>query len=394
MTSVIAGARRRLWRTTIRLNGGFEVHGALPPGGCVVVANHCSHADAPSILAALDADHRPVVAAAADYWFERPVKAWVCRSLVAGFPVRRAGGGYADLAAQQPALHAGRAVVVFPAGSRRSVDGRFHQGAFRLAQQAGVPIVPVRLSGTDRAQGGGGLPRRARIVVDIGNPITVADPEVSARHVQTLLRGSDDRPPTTSPPGARVRLAALATSPTGCLITFCWAMAEAVSWPILAELLIAALVLSGPTRPVRTAIKLALGATAGSAIGGTATLLLARHGVLPPQPMTTPLMVSYARDHLAAYGPSGLWSQPQSGVPYKVYARVAGQGGTSAASWLAISAQVRCIRMIAVALLAAIVQRLTRRWHHLYTKAVAAGLLTFVFGLCLVFTEWSKTSAP
>jgi 1-acyl-sn-glycerol-3-phosphate acyltransferase len=391
MTAVAAGARRRLWRTVFRLNGGFDVLGALPPGGCVVVANHCSHADAPSILAALDAAHRPIVAAAADYWFERPLKAWICRALVAGFPVQRNGGGYADLAAQQAALQAGRAVVVFPAGSRHSVDGRFRRGAFRLAQQAGVPIVPLRLSGTDRVMSRAGL-RRARVCVDIGAPIAVTDAETSAHDTQVLLAGSADRRPTGASPGLRARVAAFAARPAGSVLVFCWGMAEAISWPILAELLIAALVLSGPARPARTGMKLAIAATAGSAIGGTITLLLARHGVLLPQPMTTPVMVSYASDQLATHGLSGLWSQPRSGVPYKVYARVAGLNGMAVASWLAVSAQVRCVRMIAVALVAAIVQRLTRRWQHLYTKAVAAGLLTFVFGLCLVVTEWSRAN--
>jgi hypothetical protein len=47
------------------------------------------------------------------------------------------------------------------------------------------------------------------------------------------------------------------------------------------------------------------------------------------------------------------------------------------------------VRLVLVAILAAAVQRATRRWQHLYTKALAAGLLTFVVGLCLVVTAWS-----
>ncbi|HLY34497.1 MAG TPA: lysophospholipid acyltransferase family protein [Jatrophihabitantaceae bacterium] len=188
MSAASAYARRALWRTVFTVNGGLDVHGTLPPGGCVVVANHCAHADAPSLLAAIDAKHRPVVAAAADYWFERPLKAWVCRTVVGGFPVRRSGGGYRDLAAQCGSLADGRAVVVFPAGSRRAADGRFHEGAFRLARQAGVPVVPVRLSGTDRVlRPGGHLPRRARICVSIGAPVHVHDPAATAHATQAAL---------------------------------------------------------------------------------------------------------------------------------------------------------------------------------------------------------------
>ena len=188
---IAARMRRLLWRVVFAVNGGLETRGALPPGGCVVVANHCSHADAPSMLAALDAAHQPTVAAAADYWFERPVKAWVCRTFVAGFPVRRKGGGFADLAARVDALRAGRAVVVFPAGSRHSADGRFHAGAFRLAQSAGVPIVPVWITGTDAILAHAPNISRSRGRVVIGEPIPVVDAAASAAQVQRLLNPSD-----------------------------------------------------------------------------------------------------------------------------------------------------------------------------------------------------------
>ena len=184
-----AAARHRLWRTVFRCTGGLDVRGALPTGGCVVVANHSSHADAPALLAALDATHRPTVAAADDYWFRRPVKARICRLLVGGFPVRRAGGGYADLAAREPHLRGGGAVVVFPAGSRRSVDGRFRSGAFRLAQDAGVPVVGVRLAGTADLLPPSGRFRRGRVRVEILPAVSVDDPDESARTVQAMLIG-------------------------------------------------------------------------------------------------------------------------------------------------------------------------------------------------------------
>ncbi|HJQ42333.1 MAG TPA: lysophospholipid acyltransferase family protein [Jatrophihabitantaceae bacterium] len=186
---IAARIRRRLWRAVFTLNGGLETSGALPRGGCVVVANHCSHADAPSLLAALDAAHQPTVAAAADYWFERPGKAWICRVFVAGFPVRRRGGGFADLSTHVDDLRAGRAVVVFPAGSRHAADGRFHAGAFRLAQRAGVPIVPVWIAGTDTILHGAPRISRSRVRIVIGEPLVVTDARTSAARVQGLLSG-------------------------------------------------------------------------------------------------------------------------------------------------------------------------------------------------------------
>lgn len=182
-----SGIRRVLWRTVFAATGGLSTTGALPETGCVVVANHCSHADAPALLAALDAAHRPTVAAAADYWFRNPVKAWFCRSVVGGFAVRRDGGGFADLAAREPALRSGRAVVVFPAGSRHSPDGRFRLGAFRLAQLADVPVIPVWLHGTDRALAGSGRPSRTNVRIVIGPPVLVDDPATCATDVHRML---------------------------------------------------------------------------------------------------------------------------------------------------------------------------------------------------------------
>lgn len=187
---IAAGTRRLLWRALFRCTGGIEVRGTLPAGGCVVVANHSSHADAPAILAALDAAHRPLVAAAADYWFTRPVKARICRWLVAGFPVRRTGGGYADLAAKQAELTSGRAVVAFPAGSRRSADGRFRTGAFQLAHDTGVPVVGVRLQGTAALLSPGGRLRRGPILVEILPGVPVTDPKRAAADAQAALSGS------------------------------------------------------------------------------------------------------------------------------------------------------------------------------------------------------------
>ncbi|HJQ42334.1 MAG TPA: hypothetical protein VJ831_04575 [Jatrophihabitantaceae bacterium] len=187
----------------------------------------------------------------------------------------------------------------------------------------------------------------------------------------------------------RARMARLAASPAGCALVFGWAVAEATSWPVITELLIAALMLSGPSRPLHTGVRLAACGAVGSAVGGTIMLLLARNGILLPQPLTTPAMVEYARDNIVNSGVRGLFSQPMSGVPYKVYARLAGQHDLPPAVWFGASAAVRFVRMVAVAMLAVAAARVTRRWERLYTWAMGAGVLTFVVGMCLVVSSWS-----
>ncbi len=51
-------------------------------------------------------------------------------------------------------LHQGESVILFPEGTR-SRDGKvgdFRKGAFRLALQTGMPILPISVAGTDRVQ--------------------------------------------------------------------------------------------------------------------------------------------------------------------------------------------------------------------------------------------------
>lgn len=135
-----------------------------------MVANHSSHADTAALLAALDATHAPAIGAAADYWFASPWRARICSRLAAGFPVRRSGGGMDDLLGMADTLRAGRAVVLFPEGTRARAGelGSFHRGALVLAEHARVPVVPVAIAGTDRLLPKHGRLRPALVRVRIG----------------------------------------------------------------------------------------------------------------------------------------------------------------------------------------------------------------------------------
>jgi 1-acyl-sn-glycerol-3-phosphate acyltransferase len=195
-----------LWRAVLTLTGGLRVHGAagLPPGPCVIVANHSSHADTAALIAALPARRQPAVAAAADYWFRGGVRPAICRALCAAFPVRRSGGGSTDLAAAVRLLAAGHDVIVFPEGtrSRDGQTGDFHRGAARLAAAAGAPLVPAGISGTRTMlpPGGPARPRRIAVTVRFGPSLMVAPPaggrglsdatgEARARVVALVARG-------------------------------------------------------------------------------------------------------------------------------------------------------------------------------------------------------------
>ncbi|NEY31276.1 hypothetical protein GTU99_03475 [Streptomyces sp. PRKS01-65] len=188
-----SAVRRVLWRSVIRSLGGREVVGRVPGGPCVVVANHRSHVDTAVLLATLPARGRPRVAAAADHWFARRRRRFFCRWLAGGFPVRRTGGGRQDLLRAREFLARGGMVIVFPEGGRSTgaEPARFRAGAFELARLAGVPVVPVALTGTARVLAKHGRRcHRAPMRIEFGAPQWCARPEeVRARIGEMLRRG-------------------------------------------------------------------------------------------------------------------------------------------------------------------------------------------------------------
>jgi 1-acyl-sn-glycerol-3-phosphate acyltransferase len=182
------------------VSGGLTVTGRWRvSGGCIVVANHSSHADTAALLAALPPTARPVFGAAADYWFEAPVRRFVASSLAGVLPVRRSGDAYAALlAAVRPALKAGRTVVIYPEGTRSTNGclGEFRSGALRLARDCGVTVVPVALTGTADVLPKDGRYSPAPMRVHIGepvNPFTTSAMELRAQ----VLALRDVHPPQT-----------------------------------------------------------------------------------------------------------------------------------------------------------------------------------------------------
>jgi len=81
------------------------------------------------------------------------------------------------MTAVEAGLRAGVPVAIFPEGTR-SLSGEllpFKKGAFRTAQNAQVPILPIAILGTNQIAPQGKLPPRwgHRIVVKFGKPLTI-----------------------------------------------------------------------------------------------------------------------------------------------------------------------------------------------------------------------------
>jgi 1-acyl-sn-glycerol-3-phosphate acyltransferase len=140
-------------RLSLRLGGvRIEVRGRerIPTGRAVVfMPNHQSYADPPAVFAQLP----PVLVLAKKEFFRVPILGWAMRRR--GFiPVDRSNRERAIEAVEAAvkSLKAGNSFLVYPEGTR-SPNGRlqsFKQGAFIMAIQAGVPIVPVSISGATR----------------------------------------------------------------------------------------------------------------------------------------------------------------------------------------------------------------------------------------------------
>lgn len=376
--------RKLCWRLFFFWLGGIKVTGTLPAGGCVVVANHSSHADAPVLVASLRARSAPRVAAAWDYWFRGWFRRVVCTRLVGAFPMRRNGSeAYHSLREQAgPLLAAGHAVVVFPEGTRNSGElGEFRGGAFRLAAEYGVPVVPVAVCGTGTMLAKRGRLRPQRIGVRIGAPLVAADEERARATVAELIDGH--RPKDSR---LRRRVARLAASWWGVGLVAAWSFTEALSWPLIPESLLAILCVAAP----RYAPRLILTAVAASVAGGaTALAIYAATPVTLPQPLTTDRMLTQVRTELRAEGADAVWHQPSSAIPYKMYSAEAGRMGVPVGEWAVNSLAARGQRMVTIGAVLAMIGVLAQRWRRFYPAWVVTFTAVFAVGLTLLVRMWS-----
>jgi 1-acyl-sn-glycerol-3-phosphate acyltransferase len=160
----------------------------------IFAANHASHIDTPLLLSVLPERwrHRTVVAAGADYFFDRRWKAAFFAFSINAIPIerQRVNRRSADLAAS--VLDDGWSLLIFPEGGRTPDGwGQTHRpGAAWLAVRTQRTVVPVYVEGTRRM-----LPRHGSRLRPATTRITFGralhpEPGMDARDLAGRIEGS------------------------------------------------------------------------------------------------------------------------------------------------------------------------------------------------------------
>jgi acyl carrier protein len=173
LTWKVGGAMTRLF---LRLTGipvvarGLE---SIPPGPVILAPNHTSYLDALVLVALLGP--RPYAFIAKREFLGNPLMRLLLTGFgcvfVERFDVKEAAGHAEELAG---AARAGQSLAIFPEGTlqRRAGLMPFRTGAFQVAAQAGLPVVPVALRGVRSVlRDGTWYARRHPVAVTFGAPI-------------------------------------------------------------------------------------------------------------------------------------------------------------------------------------------------------------------------------
>jgi len=180
--SVMRSCSRLLAKATatpVRVNGLEN----LPAEGSayVLVANHASYLDSYALVAILPGTFRFIgkVELAKSFFVRKPLEN-IHTEFVERFDISKSVSGSRHLS---DVLQAGHALMFFAEGTFTRIPGLmpFHLGAFTVAAEAGVPVIPVAIRGTRSIlRSDNWLPRHGSVHIDIGQAIRPQDIEKQA----------------------------------------------------------------------------------------------------------------------------------------------------------------------------------------------------------------------
>jgi membrane protein YqaA with SNARE-associated domain len=166
------------------------------------------------------------------------------------------------------------------------------------------------------------------------------------------------------------------------MLAFLWAVAEGTVWPIMPDAALVPLALARPASWWRLVLAAALGTTTGGVISYGLGRRRPERAAVEGLALVRPAMVTAVDRWLDEAGPQGVWRQPVTGVPFKVFARRAGAKRLPLGSFLVWAVASRSARFIALAGTAALVGQRggagVARWYWWIT-----GTWALAFGLTL-----------
>lgn len=151
-------------------------------GPVIFAANHASHVDTPLLLTTLPDRfrHKTVVAAGADYFFDKRWKGFLWAFAINAIPIERTKVSVRSTRLASQMLDEGWSLVIYPEGGRspHGWSQPHRAGAAYLAIRSKVPVVPVHLEGTRRIlRKGTGRVTPSTTTVTFGKPLYAADGE-------------------------------------------------------------------------------------------------------------------------------------------------------------------------------------------------------------------------
>jgi 1-acyl-sn-glycerol-3-phosphate acyltransferase len=171
-TIVLGPAVKAVFRPWVK-----GLHNVPETGGAILVSNHLSFSD--SIFLPLSVNRPVSFLAKSEYFTGTGVKGLLTKKFFQAsnqIPMDRSGGAASLKSLEEgiTTLKAGNLLGIYPEGTR-SPDGKLYKGKIgvaKLALEAGVPVIPVAMIGTDKVQPiGKKIPNIRRVGLIFGEPM-------------------------------------------------------------------------------------------------------------------------------------------------------------------------------------------------------------------------------
>lgn len=159
----------------------------LPKGGFVLACNHLHAIDPMFVVLGRGFGKKMLIMGKEELFGKNPLLDFFW-NMAGAFPIHRGVGDRSVVNSAVEAVQAGRGLLIFPEGTR-SKDGnlgRLKSGAFVVAMDAGVDMVPCRIW----YKSGEKVKPFHRVTVVFGKPITMKEMGLEGEYSASKLRGA------------------------------------------------------------------------------------------------------------------------------------------------------------------------------------------------------------